>query len=132
MRETPVMPALRTDLIRIKSMAEASFSYGLEMSEPLHSFEQWLPISIAPEDCDLQVGAMDKSGVRAWTFPCRKRSALWFNAWANRTGSDLSDALARVAFVKLRSPANSQAATAEATPKRVPSIWCSRLASSTL
>ena len=81
MRETPVI-LRRTDLIRIKSMAEA-FSYGLEMSEPLHSFEQWLPISIAPEDCDLQVGAMDKSGVRAWTFPCRKRSALWFNAWRN-------------------------------------------------
>jgi hypothetical protein len=78
MRETPVI-LRRTDLIRIKSMAEA-FSYGLEMSEPLHSFEQWLPISIAPEHCDLQVGAMDKSGVRAWTFPCRKRSALWFNA----------------------------------------------------
>ena len=25
---------------------------------------------------------MDKSGVRAWTFPCRKRR-LWFNAWRN-------------------------------------------------
>jgi hypothetical protein len=44
---------------------------------------QWLPISLAPEDCDLQVGTIGKDGVRPWGFPCRKRQALWFNVWAN-------------------------------------------------
>ncbi len=33
------------------------------------------------KNCDLLVGAVDKGGVRAWAFPCRKRNALWFNAW---------------------------------------------------
>jgi hypothetical protein len=44
---------------------------------------RWLPISIAPEDCDLQLGVIDKGGVRSWEFPCRKRQAVWFNVWAN-------------------------------------------------
>ncbi len=46
--------------------------------------DQWLPISIAPEDYDLQVGAIGKAGVRPWGFPCRKRQAQWFNVWANQ------------------------------------------------
>jgi len=44
---------------------------------------RWLPISIAPDDCDLQLGVIDKGGVRCWEFPCRKRRAVWFNVWAN-------------------------------------------------
>ena len=81
MREAPVI-LRRTDLIKIKSMAVA-FSYGLEMSEPLHSFEQWLPISIAPEDCDLSSERSIRAAYAPWTYPCRKRSALWFNVWRN-------------------------------------------------
>jgi hypothetical protein len=64
-----------------------------------YSLDQWLPISIAPEDCDLQLGAIGKGGVRAWEFPCRKRGPLWFNVWRKRTGADLSDALARLALM---------------------------------
>jgi len=54
-----------------------------EMHGRTYSLDQWLPISIAPEDCDLQLGAIGKGGVRAWEFPCRKRGPLWFNVWRN-------------------------------------------------
>jgi hypothetical protein len=68
-------------LIKINPASTKLFHMTLEMSERHHSPDQWLPISIAPEDCDLQVGAIDKNGVGAWAFPCRKRNDLWFNAW---------------------------------------------------
>jgi hypothetical protein len=42
---------------------------------------EWLPISIAPEDCDLQLGAIGRDGISPWAFPCRKHRALWFNVW---------------------------------------------------
>jgi hypothetical protein len=54
------------------------------MSETRPSPHQWLPISIAPQDCDLQLGVIDKGGVRPWAFPCRKRQAMWFNVWADQ------------------------------------------------
>jgi hypothetical protein len=44
--------------------------------------DQWLPISIAPEDCDLQVATIGKSGIQPFEFPCRKRHSNWFNVWA--------------------------------------------------
>jgi len=54
------------------------------MSEVRPLSHQWLPISIAPRDCDLQLGVIDKDGVRPWPFPCQKRGAVWFNVWANQ------------------------------------------------
>ncbi|WP_027553119.1 hypothetical protein [Bradyrhizobium sp. Cp5.3] len=42
---------------------------------------RWLPIQIAPEDCDLELGRL-KTGVVPWTFPCRRKSGVWFNVWA--------------------------------------------------
>ena len=43
----------------------------------------WLPISIAPEDCDLEVASIGKFGILALHFPCRKRQTHWFNVWAS-------------------------------------------------
>ncbi|QIO37269.2 hypothetical protein [Bradyrhizobium sp. 1(2017)] len=43
---------------------------------------QWLPIQIAPDDCDLELGRLHKTGILPWTFPCRRRSGVWFNVWA--------------------------------------------------
>jgi hypothetical protein len=42
-----------------------------------------LPIQLAPEDCDLEVGERDKTGIATWSFPCRRKSNVWFNAWTN-------------------------------------------------
>ncbi|MGX1323390.1 hypothetical protein AB7M17_006843 [Bradyrhizobium sp. USDA 377] len=44
---------------------------------------QWLPIQIAPDDCDLELGRPHKTGIVPWTFPARRRSGVWFNVWAN-------------------------------------------------
>jgi len=43
---------------------------------------EWLPIQIAPDDCDLELGQPDKTGIVPWTFPCRRRAGIWFNVWA--------------------------------------------------
>jgi len=40
-------------------------------------------IQLAPEDCDLEVGELDKTGIMPWHFPCRRKSAVWYNAWAD-------------------------------------------------
>jgi GYD domain len=40
----------------------------------------WLPISLAPPDCDLEVSVIDDYGVRALRFPCRKRGTKWVDA----------------------------------------------------
>ena len=45
---------------------------------PLH--DNWLPVSIAPSDDDLEVGVMDKSGVHALVFPVRKSRTDWVDA----------------------------------------------------
>jgi len=44
---------------------------------------QWLPIQIAPDDCDLELGQLRKTGVRPLTFPCRRKAGVWFNVWAD-------------------------------------------------
>ena len=42
--------------------------------------EKWLPVSIAPFDTDLEVGAMDKGSVHALIFPVRKNGTDWVDA----------------------------------------------------
>jgi hypothetical protein len=44
---------------------------------------QWLPIQIAPDDCDLELGRAYKTGILPLTFPCRRKAGVWFNVWAN-------------------------------------------------
>jgi hypothetical protein len=45
---------------------------------PIHLLpKKWLPVSIAPSDCDLQVCVIDKQGVHALVVPCRKNGAEW-------------------------------------------------------
>ncbi|UVO39934.1 hypothetical protein KUL72_17010 [Bradyrhizobium arachidis] len=44
---------------------------------------EWLPIQIAPDDCDLELGRPHKSGILPLTFPCRRKGGVWFNVWAN-------------------------------------------------
>ena len=44
--------------------------------------DRWLPISIAPENCDLQVATIGKKGIQPFEFPCRKYHSNWFNVWA--------------------------------------------------
>ena len=43
----------------------------------------WLPIQLAPEDCDLEVGELDKTGIMPLGFPCRRKLGRWYNAWAD-------------------------------------------------
>jgi hypothetical protein len=44
---------------------------------------RWLPIQLAPEDCDLEVGELDKTGIMPLGFPCRRKLGVWYNAWAD-------------------------------------------------
>jgi hypothetical protein len=44
---------------------------------------RWLPIQLAPEDCDLEVGELDKTGIMPLGFPCRRNLGVWYNAWAD-------------------------------------------------
>jgi hypothetical protein len=44
---------------------------------------RWLPIQLAPEDCDLEVGEFDKTGIMPLGFPCRRKLGVWYNAWAD-------------------------------------------------
>jgi hypothetical protein len=46
--------------------------------------DKWLPISIAPEDSDLEVCVIDKQGVHALVFPCRKNGREWVDASTKR------------------------------------------------
>ena len=43
---------------------------------------RWLPIELAPENCDLEIGVVDKGGVAPCRFSCRRVSGFWFNVWA--------------------------------------------------
>ena len=42
--------------------------------------EKWLPVSSAPADRDLEVCVIDKLGVHALIFPCRKDGTDWVDA----------------------------------------------------
>jgi hypothetical protein len=43
--------------------------------------ENWLPISIAPSDADLEVCVLDRRGeAHALVFPVRKNGMDWFDA----------------------------------------------------
>jgi hypothetical protein len=44
--------------------------------------ERWLPIQIAPDECDLELGRLDKTGILPLSFPCRRTDGVWFNVWA--------------------------------------------------
>jgi hypothetical protein len=44
---------------------------------------QWLPIQIAPDDCDLELGRPHKTGILPLGFPCRRKAGVWFNVWAD-------------------------------------------------
>jgi hypothetical protein len=44
---------------------------------------RWLPIQLAPEDCDLEVGELDKTGIMPLGFPCRRKLGLYNAAWAD-------------------------------------------------
>ncbi|WP_129272207.1 hypothetical protein [Bradyrhizobium betae] len=53
---------------------------------------QWLPIQIAPDDCDLELGRPHKTGILPLTFPCRRKAGVWFNvALANLAIPHLGD-----------------------------------------
>ena len=42
--------------------------------------EKWLPVSIAPEDADLEVCVIEQSLPHALIFPVRKRGTDWVDA----------------------------------------------------
>jgi len=42
--------------------------------------DKWLPISIAPSDCDLELCVINKHGVHSLVFPCRKYGNKWLDA----------------------------------------------------
>jgi hypothetical protein len=42
--------------------------------------ENWLPVSIAPPDRDLEVCVMAEGVVHALIFPCRKSGTSWVDA----------------------------------------------------
>ncbi|HET7886921.1 MAG TPA: hypothetical protein VFL62_11905 [Bradyrhizobium sp.] len=48
-----------------------------------HARDGWLPIAIAPDHCDLELGHVTVAGIEALRFPCRRRSGLWYNVWTD-------------------------------------------------
>jgi hypothetical protein len=36
------------------------------------SRDGWLPIALAPDDCDLELGKIRNAGIEALRFPCRR------------------------------------------------------------
>jgi hypothetical protein len=47
--------------------------------------EQWLPISTAPLNTDLEVSVIDSHGIHALVCPCRKNGNEWINASTKKT-----------------------------------------------
>ena len=47
------------------------------------SRERWLPIALAPDDCDLELGQVYIGGIEPLRFPCRRKSGVWYNVWMN-------------------------------------------------
>ena len=41
--------------------------------------ENWLPVSIAPSDADLEVCVIDNHGIHALVSPCRKNQTGWID-----------------------------------------------------
>jgi len=56
---------------------------ALQALRDVASAVPWLPIQLAPEDCDLEVGELDKTGIMPLGFPCRRKLGVWYNAWAD-------------------------------------------------
>ena len=44
--------------------------------------DDWLPIQLAPEGVNLEVGALQKTGIVAFPLPARRVTGVWFNVWA--------------------------------------------------
>jgi hypothetical protein len=47
------------------------------------SRDGWLPIALAPDDCDLELGKIRNAGIESPRFSCRSKSGLWYNAWTD-------------------------------------------------
>lgn len=45
--------------------------------------EDWLPIALAPDHCDLELGDICGTGIEALRFPCQRRSGVWYDVWTN-------------------------------------------------
>ncbi|MFB9261617.1 hypothetical protein ACFFWD_00185 [Bradyrhizobium erythrophlei] len=43
----------------------------------------WLPIALAPEDCDLELGRDRIGAIEALRFPGRRKSGIWYNVWTD-------------------------------------------------
>jgi hypothetical protein len=53
----------------------------LIMANVHRSADEWLPVSLAPGDADLEVCVMDYDGIiHALAFPCRKAKTGWVDA----------------------------------------------------
>lgn len=47
--------------------------------------DEWLPVSLAPADVDLEICVMDYDGIiHSLEFPCQKHNAGWFDAATKR------------------------------------------------
>jgi hypothetical protein len=46
--------------------------------------DSWQPISTAPYDRDIELCVIDKTGVHAVVFPCRRTGDGWTNAATNK------------------------------------------------
>lgn len=54
------------------------------MTRVLSLPEQWLPISTAPSDADLEVCVMDNLGIHALAQPCRRNGTGWVDTSAKK------------------------------------------------
>ena len=68
-------------LISPKRLRNSNFviETGAGRGQPRPTF-MWFPISTAPFDRDLELGIVDSSGVRAFSFPCRRIVGGWVKA----------------------------------------------------
>jgi hypothetical protein len=71
----------RVGLVALNQVS-SSCRHPSGMSEP-DTNGQWLPIQIAPDECDLELGRPHKTGILPWSFPCRRRCGARFNVWAD-------------------------------------------------
>ncbi|WP_247983789.1 hypothetical protein [Bradyrhizobium sp. 186] len=87
---------------------------------------QWLPIQIAPDECDLELGRPQKTGIVPWTFPCRRKSGLWFQVrhmvqcLDRRAGADFALALASLALLPLDADTPYKENANQAAPRMLP------------